>query len=407
MDSQSVTTASNGQSEGERRRAMRALLRNPLLFAEGETAEEYILVRRHSAWLKHWLAKFPQWNLHVGKEVARLRKLPPDLVDETRQAVDRASGSVFSRRRYALLCLALAALERSAEQATLGQIADAIIELASADRDLSRHGILFDIENYDQRRDLVHAIRLLKDIGLLHKLEGDERQFLSRNTSSDVVYKVHRPALAAILNLPCSPSAMERMQPAEQPPRKYVTRMMDDPVPAAEARTRQIRARLVRILLDDPILYFCDLNEEERRYLEQHRSYLLAQIYEATGLLGEIRREGIAMVDDEGDLTDVLLPEENAEGHLSLLVVGWLAEFSRNNPGEALSQSTVQQYVLGLIQTHSSQWRKEMREPGAEAQLTDDTLFRLRALRLIRRTDDGIIPLPACARYAGCNLLDG
>src|SRR5262249_9363087 len=159
------------------------------------------------------------------------------------------------------------------------------------------------------RRDLVHAIRLLKDIGLLRKIEGDERQFLSRNTSSDVLYEVHRPALAAILDLPCSPSAMERMEPAEQPPLKCVTRMLDDPLPGAEdARTRQIRARLVRILLDDPILYFCDLNEEERRYLEKHRSYLLAQIYEATGLLGEIRREGIAMVDDEGDLTDVSLP---------------------------------------------------------------------------------------------------
>src|SRR4029077_1144675 len=134
-----------------------------------------------------------------------------DLLDETRQAVDRASGSVFSRRRYALLCLALAALERSDQQTTLGQIADTIVEFASADQDLSRHGILFDIENYDQRRDLVHAIRLLRDTGVLRKLEGDEPQFLSQNTSADVLYEVNRPVLAAILNLTCSPSAMERM----------------------------------------------------------------------------------------------------------------------------------------------------------------------------------------------------
>jgi uncharacterized protein (TIGR02678 family) len=384
------------------------LLRKPLLSAEGETAEEYILVRRHSAWLKHWLAKFPDWSLHVDKEVARLRKLPADLVDETRQAVDRASGSVFSRRRYALLCLALAALERSDHQTTLGQIADTIIEFASADRDLARHGNVFDIENYDQRRDLVHAIRLLRDTGVLRKLEGDEPQFLSRNTSADVIYEVNRPVLAAILNLSCSPSAMERMQPAEERPLKRVTRLIDDPMPVAEdVRSRRIRSRLVRILLDDPILYFFDLNEAERRYLELHRSYLLAQIYEATGLIGEIRREGIAMVDAECELTDVSLPEESSEGHLSLLVAEWLAEFSRNSPGEALSRSTAQQYVRTLIETHKSQWRKELREPGAEVQLTAAALFRLRALRLIRLTDDAIIPLPACGRYAGCNLVEG
>src|ERR1051326_8595527 len=101
----------NAEVQTERRRALRALLRNPLLLPEGDAAEDYILVRRHSVWLKHWLAEFPAWSLHIDKEVIRLRKLPPDLLDETRPAVDRASGTVFSRRRYAFLCLVLAVLE--------------------------------------------------------------------------------------------------------------------------------------------------------------------------------------------------------------------------------------------------------------------------------------------------------
>src|SRR5215471_16043279 len=129
-------TTCNPEVQGERRRALRALLRKPLLLAEGESGEEYALVRRHSAWLKYWLAKFPEWTLHIDKEVVRLRKLPPDLLDETRQAIDRASGTVFSRRRYALLCLALAALERADRQITLGQIADRVMEFVSADQDL-------------------------------------------------------------------------------------------------------------------------------------------------------------------------------------------------------------------------------------------------------------------------------
>lgn len=85
---------------------------------------------------------------------------------------------------------------------------------------------------------------------------------------------------------------------------------MNQPMPLTEdVRSRRIRSRLVRALLDDPFLYFHELNEEERLYLEQHRSYLLSQISEATGLVAEIRRDGIAMIDEGCGLTDVSFEE--------------------------------------------------------------------------------------------------
>ena len=140
--------------EADRRRALRALLRYPMLTATGETSEDYIRVRRHSECLKDWLAKFPAWGLHIDKEVVRLRKIPPDLQDDTRPAIDRVSGTAFSRRRYALLCLVLAALEEADAQTTIGRIAVKIMQFVHADRDLQAAGIILDIENYDQRRDL-------------------------------------------------------------------------------------------------------------------------------------------------------------------------------------------------------------------------------------------------------------
>ena len=115
------------ETEAERRRAFRALLRNPLLQATGEKAEEFTLVRRHSEWLKNWLSKFPAWSLHLNKDVARLCKIPADLLDGTRPAIDRTTGTTFTRRRYAMLCFALAALERMDRQTTLGQVAQAIM----------------------------------------------------------------------------------------------------------------------------------------------------------------------------------------------------------------------------------------------------------------------------------------
>src|SRR5438876_772784 len=144
------TLTPNPEVEAERRRALRALLCRPLLTA-AETPEDYIVVRRHTEWLKQWLTEFPAWSLHIDRDLARLRKIPPDLLDETRPAIDRTSGICFSKRRYALLCLALAGLEQSDRQTTLAEIAHAIMELAASDPDLQAAGMSFDIGNYDQR----------------------------------------------------------------------------------------------------------------------------------------------------------------------------------------------------------------------------------------------------------------
>jgi uncharacterized protein (TIGR02678 family) len=364
--------------EAERRRAMRALLRNPLLTARGETAEDYIRARRHSEWLKQWLAKFPAWRLHIDKEVIRLRKLPGDLRDETRPAIDRTSGASFTKRRYAVVCLALAALEQAGSQMTLGQLTVAILKLVAADHDLNTAGMILDPGNYDHRRDLVHAIRLLNELGVLHRIDGDERQFLNRNDSADVLYSVNRHVLAAILNVSRSASALAG---AEKP----VSKLVDDPPPASEDPMQQIRARLVRTLLDDPVLYFHDLEDEERAYLDQHRGHLVRQIHEATGLIAEVRREGIAMVDESGDMTDLKLPDESAEGQLALTLVQWMADLFRNCPDVVMPGSTIEEHV---------------REIGADVQLMEDALMRLRALRLVRVTDAGVIPLAACVRYA-------
>jgi uncharacterized protein (TIGR02678 family) len=395
--SEPVKTTASPELESERRSAFRALLRNPLLPASGETAKDYMLVRRHKVWLKYWLAKFPAWDLHIDKEVARLRKSPADHTDETRPAIDATSGSRFSRRRYALLCLALAALERSERQTTLGKIAETIMEFVAVDRDLQSAGLVFDIANYDQRRDLVHAVRLLLDSGLLRRIHGDERQFLNRTGTSDVLYDINRPILAVMLNVSRSPSALSHHSCSIE---GRLAGIIDDPVAGTEdARSRRIRSRLVRTLLDDPILYFSDLNKEERAYLQRQRGYLIRQIHEATGLIPEVRSEGIAMVDDAGDLTDIRLPEEGTDGHLSLLLAEWFAERCRSFPSTPVRFSEVEEYVAELIRVYGSRWRKEVREPGAEAPLAQDTLLRLRGLRLVHITAEGVVPLPASGRY--------
>jgi uncharacterized protein (TIGR02678 family) len=396
-----ASKASYPEVDAERRQAFRALLRNPLLPATGETAEQYKLVQRHAEFLKQWLTKFPAWSLHIDRECARLRKLPADLLDETRPAVDRNSGTAFTRRRYALVCLALASLEKLDRQTTLRQIAQIITGLIDDDLGLQSAGLVFDIGSYDQRRDLVHALRLLLDFGVLRKLDGDERQFLTKNDSADVLYDINRRVLAAVLQVSSSASAIQmgehRYRSASLAER--TARLTDDSPPLTEdGRKQWIRSRLVRRLLDDPILYFHDLTDEERQYLDKHSSYLLRQICEATGLIAEVRREGIAMVDDTGELTDLKFPED-AVGQLSLLLTRWFTEHLRNVGSSTILISAIEQHVHDLIQVHANEWRDDVREANAETRLMEDALLRLRALRLIQSTDDGVVPLAACGRY--------
>jgi uncharacterized protein (TIGR02678 family) len=390
---QPLDTRLDAEAAQERRQAVRALLRNSLLSADGPHALEFGLVRRHAEWLRHWFAEHPRWNLQVDRELARLRKTPVDLSDSTRPARDRKSGAAFTRRRYVLLCLALAALERSDRQTVLGKLAEAIMALTAADPALAAAGVHFDLQNYDQRRDLVQVVRLLLDLHVLARVQGDEQQYLAER--GDVLYSINRQALAALLSLKRGPSTIDA--PTFE---LRLEALSDEPPPeTTEGRQRRIRTRLMRRLLDDPVLYYAELDADELAYLQTRRGELLRQIEEATGLLPELRREGIALLDEAGDLTDVEILEEGTVGHLTLLLAEWLTNSLRRRPRSSLAVTAITRQTAKLISTYGRHWRKGVAEPGAAAALTAAALDRLAALGLVRRTADRVQPLPAIARY--------
>src|SRR5437667_5840600 len=181
---------------------------------------------------------------------------------------------------------------------------------------------------------------------------------LVRTGTADALYTINRPILAVMLNVTRSPSALEaRAIASASSTIERAAAVIEEPLPATEeARHRRIRCRLVRALLDDPILCFSDLDGGERAYLQSQRRYLLPQIHEATGLVPEIRREGIAMVDDAAELTDLKLPKEGTDGHLTLLLAEWLATQARDCPGVSVPFSAVEQHIANLIRVYCSRW---------------------------------------------------
>ncbi|HVL98186.1 MAG TPA: TIGR02678 family protein [Egibacteraceae bacterium] len=378
----------------ERRRALRALLASPLLAADGPQAAEFGLVRRHAGWLREWFARHPGWSLRVDSEAARLRKTPADLGDATRPARARRGDPPFPRRRYALACLALAVLERTERQTALGKLADEIMALVAGDADLAAAGYRFDLTGRDQRRDLVAVVRLLLDLRVLVRVTGDEEAYLAER--GDVLYTINRPALAGLLAVRRGPSTVEAGTFEER-----LAAIVAEPLPDTDAgRNRARRTHLVRRLLDDPVVYYDDLDADTLDYLHRQRGRLLTEIADATGLVPEVRAEGIALVDERGDATDLGLPEEGTDGHLTLLLAEHLAAHARRHPDTPVAPAALHRHTARLIARHKAHWRKAVTEPGADVALAEATLDRLEALALVRRTPDGVVPRAAIARYA-------
>jgi uncharacterized protein (TIGR02678 family) len=116
-------------------------------------------------------------------------------------------------------------------------------------------------------------------------------------------------------------------------------------------------------------------------------------------MVAELRAEGIALVDPTGEATDLGMPEEGTDGHVTLLLAEHLATALRHRPGVPVQAGELYQHVASLARQHKPHWRKGAADPGAERELTEVALRRLLALGLIRRCGDHVVPLPALARY--------
>jgi len=381
------------EEQAQRRAALRALLAKPLLVAPDD-AEPLLLVRRHLAALSAWLRRETGWRLAADAGTARLFKTAPLTSDATHPARGH-NREPFTRRRYVTLCLALSALARADAQTTLGSLADDVLT-AAAEPGLAAAGFTLTLDNRGDRADLVAVVRLLLAWGVLTRVAGDEDEYLS--AGADVLYDVHRPVLSVLLTSTRGPSTI-----TVRPFGARIAELTAEPVAETdELRNQAIRRSLTRRLLDDPVLYYDELAEDERAYLVSQRHNITGRISEATGLLPELRAEGIAMVDPDDEFTDVRMPEQRTDGHVTLLVAEYLAGRVRAPRPELLA------FVRQAARAHASYWRKGVTDPGAESGLLDIALEKLTALRLVEVdtevTRDGtgtvVRSRPAIARFA-------
>ncbi len=378
----------------EMQAALRALLMTPLM----DTAHEnFPAVRRHAERLRDWFARETGWLLHVERDGARLYKRPADLGDATRGLPG------YDRRRYVLLCLACAVLERADSQITLRLLGERLLHLA-AEPELASLGFTFTLAAQHERRELVAVCRTLLDLRVLQRVAGDEEAFVQAGgvtEQADALYDVQRRALAGLLASVRGPSTWK----ADEAPVSLDDRLaalVDEHVADSdEGRRTAMRHRIARRLLDDPVVYVDELPPEARSYFLNQRGAMATRLCEASGLVAEQRAEGLALVDEAGQLTDLAMPSEGTDSHVTLLAAEYLADRQRRDRiAEAVREQDVAEFLRSTRERYGRYWRKSAREPGAERELAAIALERLERLRLVERSDGFVRARPALARFA-------
>ncbi|MFT0534456.1 TIGR02678 family protein [Castellaniella hirudinis] len=401
-DSRSIRQQQVRYQDSERIQALRALLMDPLMLPDHAL---FPAVLRHADNLRGWFAREAGWPLHIERDCARLYKRPADLQDASRGLPG------FDRRRYVLLCLVCAVLERADPQITLQTLGTRLLTQA-ADPALSDRGFQFTLEAVHERRELVAVCRYLLDLGVLQRVAGDEEGFIrsgreAPGENNDALYDIHRRALAGVLAAVRGPSTWR----ADQAPATLSERLIaltQEYIPdSPEGQRTALRHHLTRRLLDDPVVYLDQLAPDLLAYFVNQRGAMANRLGEATGLQAEQRAEGLAMVDIDGDLSDVAMPAEGTEAHVTLLVAEFLAR-ATIRPGNAsrgrhhvtVTEQAVARHLAQVRETFGRYWRKSARQAGSEHDLAALALSRLQALQLLTRDGETIRPLPALARFA-------
>jgi uncharacterized protein (TIGR02678 family) len=397
-DSRSIGQQQRRHQREEFRTAVRALLMTPLMTP---AHDDFPAVRRQADALRDWFARETGWPLQIEQESARLYKRPADLSAKMRGLPG------YDRRRYVLLCLACAVLERADPQITLRLLGERLLQFA-AEPALASLGFAFTLGTHHERRELVAVCRTLLEVGVLQRVVGDEDAFVhGAGEQADALYDVQRRTLAGMLAALRGPSTW-RPEDAPSTLEARLHALVSEHVSDSdEGRRTALRHQLARRLLDDPVIYIDTLDAETRVYFVNQRGPMSHRLCEAAGLVAEHRAEGLALVDDTGALTDVAMPAEGTDAHATLLVAEFLASGLRQQKSEYAGTASPVGYsdqdVIAFLREAKSRygryWRKSAREAGAERELAAIAIERLEKLQLVVRNADRIDPLPAIARF--------
>jgi uncharacterized protein (TIGR02678 family) len=374
--------AEDPYAAAERRRAARALLREPLLHGDGPGAEEFRLVRRHRTELARLFADGLGYRLVVDPNAARLFK--PGLGRDPSRPLARGSGAPFTPRAYGLLCLTLAALTQARQQLLVDELVAAIRSAAA------EAGLDVDLDQIGDRRALYAALVALIRYGVLHERDGDLERWTADGRTLTLL-DVRRDRLSLMISAPLAGSAT--------PDHLLETAALPSAAGGARVAIR-------RQLTESPILSAAGLPVEYAEWWRRNRNREREWFRDRFGLELELRSEGAIAVDPEDELTDVSFPGGGSAKHFALLLLSALVGVARARgaqepdrtwtviPGDEADAVSAE-----VFRTWSKWLKREHQErPGL---VHEEALALLASLGLVERDGSGALRVhAAAARYA-------
>jgi uncharacterized protein (TIGR02678 family) len=357
---------------------LRALLMRPLRHRIGPDTEIVDLSRIHKAALHAWFDRELGWQLLVDRDRIRLFKIPAD--------PSYAPGDVPSARQCALYCLLLAVLEDCDHQTVISELVDKITALTVTRPGLRR----FDSGRHRERSDLIAMIRMLTRQGALTPTESSaattehENAFLHGN--GNAIYDIDHRTAALLVSCPVPPTAAA--DPAD-----LIGQTVTD---LGRQRDQRLHHAVMRRLVDQPVLYFDELSEDELAYLQAHRAALLSVLRSDLGVRVETRAEGIAIIDDE--LTDQVFPGTSTVPFAALLMADLLY---REHVWESdlVSEERALQLAAEVAERLGSVVKSIGAQPVTIASTYAAVVRRLHEFGLVVPADGGLRLRPALARY--------
>jgi uncharacterized protein (TIGR02678 family) len=359
----------------ERRTAARLLMRHPLVTAESHP-EEFPLIRRHADELGRQFGQLLGYRLVVEPGFARLFKA--GLGPGSGRRLERTSGAPFTPRTYAYLALALSALVTAPEQLLLSEIVTRT-RAAAAEAGID----LGEPNRISERRALVAALKQLMAWHVLVEDEGSVESY-SGDGAAEALLTIDREIARRLVSGPLgrasSPGELIELAVA----------------PDHDGPRHVVRRRLVEI----PVVYVDELTDEERDWLRRNQRREQRTFEEFLGFDAEIRAEGVALIDPQGELSDIDFPGSGTVPWAALLLLERLVGRHTTDAGSAGIPDDLIDTVLGeLVERHRRAWAAQFTDsPELLRHAVTDLLHRM---RLIEPAGDGDWRLlAAAARYA-------
>jgi uncharacterized protein (TIGR02678 family) len=232
---------------GEYQRAVRLLLRHPVITGNWPDARALPRIRRFAATLRRDLTEAFGYRLELHGAAARLVRTK-DLLDPTQPALTR-TGRPFDRQRYAYLALSLAVLGRAGAQVALSELAESVA--ADAGR---IPGLGLDPDRGADRRAFVDAVGWLEERGALRTADGSSAAWASDPGTGEALYDIARDVALALFR----PSrALQHVETVAA----LLDRSRDHDASSANAARRAAAQAARRAVVERPVVYFTDVDE--------------------------------------------------------------------------------------------------------------------------------------------------